>query len=226
MHRLISIDIGTKHFAIYAEDIDPLLLNSTWDKYIPVSKSTAKFRMTRWSLLTFPERWEFSQTTGTRVLLDLVNLSEYMDVISTPLYNADEYMALTCYLDSIRNVLDSANTIIIEQQMAQNMKAQKLSQHVISYVMVQYKNKVLDGQLHIKSVQPREKLKVFEAPNGISKNARKKWSTEIAVRFLSERNDTESLEMIESLRDQHIKCDDVADAIMQCQSFKLTKLQL
>ena len=111
---------------------------------------------------------------------------------------------------------------------AQNTMALKLGQHCYSYFIFRYPitqdgDFVFDESKEIIEFPAYYKTQVMGAPKvggkSMSKPQRKKWSTEKAMGILMERGDTETLEEIEGSK----KKDDLADTLIQLQSFKFLR---
>jgi hypothetical protein len=135
-------------------------------------------------------------------------------------------------LDNYKDVFDRCSIVVIEQQMsfkqAQNTMALKLGQHCYSYFIFRYPitqdgDFVFDESKEIIEFPAYYKTQVMGAPkvNGkaMSKPDRKKWSTEKAIDILMERGDTDTLDEIIGSK----KKDDLADTLIQLQSFKFLR---
>lgn len=217
MTRCVSIDIGAKHFALYIEEFDNVTLKEQFNALITGRPQKKRRGASPWDSLTLKERWNLCRDHGKCLLLELTDLT---------LMGTDIFVALINYLNNHKKLLDLVDVVIIEQQMSTNVQAVRIAQHVFSYFMVNYTNKVMDNQLKLRYVQPQEKLRVFETPADIRSNKRKRkqWSESTAIKFMEDRADNYGV----STLSEHANCkdskgDDLADAVMQCQAFKLVR---
>lgn len=119
------------------------------------------------------------------------------------------------YLDTFKDYWIHCSAFVIEQQMGfgrkQNTMALKLGQHCFSYFLFHFATfkQVIEFPAY-------HKTKVMGAPKKMTKYQRKVWSVEEAIRILMNRGDKDTLNKITSRK----KRDDVADVIVQLQSFK------
>jgi len=97
--------------------------------------------------------------------------------------------------------------IIIESQLPINYDMVRMSQHIISFLMIYTKDKGLKPL--IIEIDPRFKSRIFGAPLKMTKPELKKWAWEYAVKILKDRNDNETANMILS----STKKDDHGDVI-------------
>ena len=154
-------------------------------------------------------------------LTENTNKSKYLDKkIFVNMINA---------LDKYKEYFDKCSIIIIEQQMsfkaAQNTMALKLGQHCFSYFLFRYgeTKEIVEFPAYYKTqilgapkVSISTTTKKFKA---MTKPERKKWSVEKAVDILMERGDMQTLDEIVTKR----KKDDLADVLIQLQSFKFLR---
>jgi hypothetical protein len=121
-------------------------------------------------------------------------------------------------LDEYKEYFDKCSIIVIEQQMsfkaAQNTMAIKLGQHCYSYFLFRY-----GESKEIVEFPAYYKTQILGAPKKLTKPERKKWATEKALEILMERGDVSTLDEITS----HKKKDDLADVLIQLQSFKFLR---
>lgn len=117
------------------------------------------------------------------------------------------------FLDQYHNDYLDSNLIIIERQMADNPKAYRVGQHVISYFLNKLTNHPLNAILV--ELSPKVKGKALHAPSGMNKNALKKWSIAIALQFLEIRCDYTGINKMKSYGK---KLDDLADTIIQIEA--------
>lgn len=190
---IASFDIGKKNFAFCIEEVNE---NIKIDKRISEN-----------------EKLEQTCMNGKIILLKNIDLTintdknKYLD----PIIFVNMYKTLTEY----KAYWDKCSTIIVEQQMGfgknRNPMALKLGQHCYSFFIFNYatfKNIIEFPAYH--------KTKVFIQNKKLNKNQRKKWSVEKASEILIKRQDLQSLKQINDCK----KKDDMADVIMQLQSYK------
>jgi hypothetical protein len=117
---------------------------------------------------------------------------------------------LFTYLDTIKQLLSTCDYIVIEKQLRANPEAQFVDHALQSYAVLHFShNKVI-------SFSSKNKTKLFDGTK-MTKYQRKKWATQKAQEVLYERNETELLDYVKSLK----KKDDVSDAICQLDAWKL-----
>jgi len=113
-------------------------------------------------------------------------------------------------LETFKCLWEQCEIFLIEQQMqyrhASNIKALKLSQHVLAYFMIHYKNKT------IIEYPAYHKTQVFNAPPKLNKYERKKWSIQKVQSLLEQK---QSPHLLHTLH----KKDDVCDCILMCLSY-------
>jgi hypothetical protein len=127
-------------------------------------------------------------------------------------------IVMTEILENIVDVLlNNENfSIIIEQQMRTNIRAQKLAQHLWSYFYVRYGMK--DQNFCLKFVPSHLKTQYFLGKNKLDNRTRKKWAVTKVHEILKKR-DTEQNKSILSKIDSLKKQDDICDTILQSIAF-------
>lgn len=111
---------------------------------------------------------------------------------------------------------DKNFSIIIEQQMRANIRAQKLAQHLWSYFYIKYK--MTDKKFCLKFVPSHLKTQYFLGKNKLDDRMRKKWAVTKVYEILKMR-DTEQNKSILSQIDSLKKQDDICDTILQSLAF-------
>lgn len=123
------------------------------------------------------------------------------------------FLRLYEVLRSFETVWNQCDAFVIEQQMqyrhATNIKALKLSQHVLAYFLMHY------PQTTIVEYPAYHKTHVWNAPAKLKKHERKRWSVE-TVRGMLERKGAS--EVLEDLR----KKDDVCDCVLMALAYVCT----
>lgn len=222
---IASFDIGKKNFAFYVEEVDTTELLALTS--IPKNR---RYGYDGLPTEDFQELISSVYLSGNTVLyknLDLTagsNKGKYLDSII--------YRNMITALDNYKNIFDKCSIIVIEQQMSfknvQNTMALKLGQHCYSYFVFRYPivedgNLLFDDSKEIIEFPAYYKTQILGAPKiggkSMSKPERKKWATEKAIDILMERGDTDTLDKIVSSH----KKDDLADTLLQLQSFKFLR---
>lgn len=216
--RIASFDIGKCNFAFYIEECNIDELNKTTNvtkqqRYNVDGSPTDKFQETLTNVCV----------NGDTILFKCLDLtvnckkSKYLDKqIYVNMYNA---------LNEHKSYFDTCDHIVIEQQMSfgskHNTMALKLGQHCYSWFIFTY-----GGTKPVYEFPAFHKTQVLGAPKQVNektkrmkameKPQRKKWAVEKAVTILEERGDMATLDIIL----ERGKKDDLADTLIQCQSFK------
>ena len=209
--QVASFDIGKCNFAFYIEEFSVSKLNTL--KSIPkLHRHTDSGEFTE----SFQEVISSVYLNGNKILYKNVDLTEGTE--KSKYLDKKIYMNMYKVLESYVQYFDKCSIIIIEQQMsfksAQNTMALKLGQHCFSYFVFKY----LDTK-EIIEFPAYYKTQALGAPKSLTKPMRKKWATEKAVDILMERGDIETLDEIVSKK----KKDDLADVLLQLQSFKFLR---
>lgn len=123
------------------------------------------------------------------------------------------YRNLYQVLDTFRILWDDCNIFLIEQQMqyrhASNIKALKLSQHVLSYFYIHYsKCKIMEYPAY-------HKTQVWKAPLKMTKYQRKRWAVNKVKDILEKKEQGYLLEDVK-------KKDDISDCILMVLSYVMT----
>ena len=109
-----------------------------------------------------------------------------------------------------------SHIIVIERQLHINYKAVRISQHIITFMMVKLFR--VPSYPMIFEVDPKLKSKVFNAGRLDAREV-KKWAVEKAIELLEARNDTAGLDIMNAIKG---KKDDVADTIVQIEALART----
>ncbi len=105
--------------------------------------------------------------------------------------------------------------IIVESQLPINYDAVRMSQHIITFLMMNLANKGCKPM--ICEVDTYFKSRIFNAPKRMKKPELKKWCIEYALKLLEKRGDTETIEMIKASG----KKDDLCDTLCYCEGWFL-----
>lgn len=128
---------------------------------------------------------------------------------ATPLIS---YEDVTAFIEQYNSHYTTTHFFVIEQQLDINYQCVRLSQHLITYFVELSKR--LDNRPLVVEISSKAKSKCLGAPKGMNRNALKEWDVETAYNFLTKRNDSLSLKVIDSFR----KKDDLADTVLQIEA--------
>ena len=113
-------------------------------------------------------------------------------------------ISITKILENEEYITNSSDiSILIEQQMRANVRAQRLSQHLWSYFNTKYPN------ICIKFIPSHLKTQYFLGKNNLDNKSRKKWSVAKTKELLNKNQSI--VDQINNLQKQ----DDVCDTILQ-----------
>lgn len=162
------------------------------------------------------ERVEYSDNMYSHeeiVLLKNVDLTS--NTVQSKTIDPLWFINMNHILDTYKTIWDKCSYIIIEKQMGFgkniNYMALKLGQHCYSYFTFHYARfkVIIDFPAY-------HKTQILNAPLKMNKYQRKKWAVEKVLEILQNRDDTLSMQIIS----EYSKKDDLADVILQLQSFK------
>ena len=212
---IISFDIGKCNFAFYIEEFDEnklcLLQN------IP---KVNRFNDDGTPTEEFGKLLSEIYLNGNTVLYKNLDLTK--DTKKDKYLDQKVCLNMIGELDKYKSLLDKCTVVLIEQQMSfqnvRNTMAIKLAQNCASYFLHRY------GMTKELIEYPAyHKTQVLGAPKkggkALSKPERKKWATERAIEIIMERGETETLNEITKSK----KKDDLADVLIQLQSFKFLR---
>jgi hypothetical protein len=222
MTRVASFDIGKKNFSFCIEefDINELLA-------IPNIPASEQYNFDGTATEEFQDILDRVFANGQLVLHENLDLTENCDSKKT--LDPETYHNMIEALDKYDEYWKNCSTIIIEMQMAfgrkVNLMAVKLAQHCYSYFTMRY------GRQHtIIEFPAYHKTQVLGAPKvegkpyksgkkrykAMEQRDRKKWAVNKAIEILTSRGEMDILDEMTSVR----KKDDLADVLVQLQSFK------
>ena len=159
------------------------------------------------------------------VYMETINLGEYLLDIACEEKFQPVY-AMNHILESINYLWYNCDYILIEQQgvfgnkhKEYNFQTMKLQYQCIQYFLyLKMKHKYT---YQLECVPSRLKTSIFKMDMDNTKYNRKKWSVQCCIEILQERNQHEWIEKIKKMK----KKDDVCDAFLQLQAFKLNQLK-
>jgi hypothetical protein len=215
--KVLSIDVGVHNMAFYIEEfnpdeITPLKLAKS-RRYTPEGTPTAEWReildrIYKNGKTVLHRRLDLSSTKGTQFRLEI-------------------FVNLSLYLDSISDLILDCDYILVEQQLSTNPMAQRIEQHIVSWVTFNY----LDTK-NIIIFPARHKTQTLGAPKRVTnpktgkiakmtKPQRKQWACDEAQHILNLRDDMAGLHYIFS--ENRSKRDDLSDVIVQLNAFKVKR---
>lgn len=191
--QIASFDIGIKNFAYYIEKCDPTALKENVYDGCVVEMN----------------------------VVDLTSVCENDDTVR---------QALISTLNSLKEKLMSVSTVLLEQQYFNtyvknrkrsgtqaNIKAIKICENVAMWFNMTFPEK------KVVIFPSFNKTRSLGAPPDLTKPQRKKWTVEKMFEILDARKDAMSIEFLRKKKKmEKQKLDDIADAMMQCQAYKLT----
>jgi hypothetical protein len=130
--------------------------------------------------------------------------------------NTDQlYFLVTEFLDKYREIFKTADFLLIERQLAINYKAVRISQHIITYFMILFKNRMPLLPL-IYEVDPKLKGRQLGASKHLNERGIKQWAVEHGKMLLTKRQDYEALKVVQKNKS---KSDDLLDTVVQAEAF-------
>lgn len=127
------------------------------------------------------------------------------------------YENATNLLKSCQEEITACSVILIERQLPINYNAVRISQHVLTYLLLNVPED--ENYLVIAEVDPQLKSKYLKCPKGLTSSYIKKWAIEKAIEILTEREDHLSLEVINKEK----KKDDYSDCVLMIEVYLLQK---
>jgi hypothetical protein len=117
------------------------------------------------------------------------------------------YVNSVTYLDSIYKYLKNSHWIVIECQMSFAYDNIRISQHIISYMIIKLKNKGFYP--YIIEINSKVKSKFDDAPKKMKKKELKIYCRDKAIQILEDRGDFETANLIRNAK----KADDHGDTV-------------
>ena len=124
------------------------------------------------------------------------------------------------YLDKYLDLFRTCHMVIIEKQLPVNYRAVRMSQHTLTYFMVNLKNLVPNLPMFFE-VKPQLKGKELGAPPNLNEKGIKQWAVQKATELLTDRNDQLGLEIMgrkDPVTKRKEKKDDLADTVCQIEA--------
>jgi|688.fasta_scaffold400595_2 hypothetical protein len=229
--RVLSVDIGVHNTALYLEEYNEKDIENVINKY-KITKTEKRYDSNGLTIGNYKNIVEEICKIGDCIYVDKYNLSEKKGA----LFDVQTFINFTYYLDKHRNIMDTVDTIVIEQQLKTNPMAQRVEQHCISWFTFNYldskeiivfpsRNKYL--MLGLPKNVFDEKKKIVRK---ITKNERKKWACDYTLSILTNKKINEQENIINSnklieyiFKKNSDKKDDISDTICQLNAYKIKK---
>jgi hypothetical protein len=141
----------------------------------------------------------------------------FVDVqhITTP----DPIHGITDLLKTYSWIWETCDVVLIERQMQfkgiVNHACLRVSHHCMSYLYLMY------PRVKVVEYQSSNKTRVLDAPVGMTKPQRKKWSVATVTKILADRGDVATLGKFTGLSDTGQKLDDICDCILMCLTYTI-----
>jgi hypothetical protein len=222
LNNIASFDIGKKNFSFCIEQFDIDELSS-----LPNIPEKNRYNPDGTTTQDFQEILDLVFSNGHLILHKNIDLTKNCDSKMT--LDPESYHNMITELDKYHEHWKTCSIIIIEEQMSFGKKinkmAMKLAQHCYSYFTCKY------GRTHrIIEFPAYHKTQILGAPKILGKpyksgkirykameqRDRKKWAINKAIEILTGRAELDILHQMTSVK----KKDDLADVLVQLQSFK------
>lgn len=229
--RVLSIDIGVHNTAFYLEEFDENDIKNIIKLY-NLPKNEKRYDQNGLTIGNYKKIVDDICQIGDCIFVDKFNLSDKKGAI----FDLQTFINFTYFLDCNKQIMDSVNVIVIEQQLKTNPMAQRVEQHCISWFTYNY----LDSK-DIIVFPSRNKYLMLGLPKNvfdtkkkivrkITRNERKKWACDYTLSILTKKqinnkdgiiNSKQLLEYI--FHKNSDKKDDISDTICQLNAYKIKK---
>tara|TARA_R110002153_G_scaffold118507_1_gene263265 strand:+ start:318 stop:1058 length:741 start_codon:yes stop_codon:yes gene_type:complete len=130
--------------------------------------------------------------------------------------NVDQlYFLVNQFLDQYLDVFKTCHIMIIERQLPMNLKAVRISQHIITYFMMNLKN-IPKSLPMIFEIDAKMKSREMGASTHLNERGIKQWSIDFCKSLLVKRQDYDALAILEKHKR---KADDLSDCVTQIEAF-------
>ena len=229
--RILSVDIGVHNTAFYLEEFDENEIKQMIKKH-NLSKTEKRYDENGLAIGTYKKIVDDMCQIGNCIFVEKLNLSDKKGAV----FDLQTFINFTYFLDNNKKIMDTVDTVVIEQQLKTNPMAQRVEQHCISWFTYNYldskdiivfpsRNKYL--MLGLPRNVFDEKKKIVRK---ITKNERKKWACEYTLSILTKKKVNivdgiiNSEKLIEYIFDKNSnKKDDISDTICQLNAYKIKK---
>lgn len=237
---IASFDIGKKNFAFVIEQIP----NAKFFKELKQIPKTERYHKngSKSKIGTCTDEFQEVLTSiydNNKVVM-ISNNDLTIGTKTTNILEDQIYINMLNVLEKYKSYWDRCKVILIEKQMAfgpqkQNIMAIKLAQHCYTYFMITYKGETNAPQVF--EFPAYLKTQLLGAPKSFGtitkhfkngkttevKDNRKRWAARTAIEILTKRDDTKTLEMIESKHSRKQQQDDMSDCLLMCEAFCVWK---
>jgi len=125
------------------------------------------------------------------------------------------YSRVNNFLDIHLKELLCCHIVIMERQLPQNYKAVRVSQCILSYLLIKLKDAPLLPTIIEVDPKLKSRPSLLNCPKGLNEKQIKQWSVERAKELLKDRQDHNGLAILEKVK----KADDLADTLCQTEAF-------
>lgn len=122
------------------------------------------------------------------------------------------YSLVTDFLDQYLEIFKTCHIMIIERQLPMNLKAVRISQHIISYFMLHLKN--IPSLPMIFEIDSKLKGRELGASTHLNERGIKQWSIDYCKILLEKRKDQVGIDILK----KHKKKDDLSDCVCQIEA--------
>jgi len=228
--KVLSVDIGVHNTAFYLEEFNEEEINNIIKKH-NLLKSEKRYDQNGVAIGKYKNIVDDIFKIGDCIFVDKVNLSNKKG----SLFDLQTFINFTNYLNNNKNLF-TVNTVIIEQQLKTNPMAQRVEQHLISWLTINFLNNI-----EIIVFPSRNKYLMLGLPKNvfdekkkivrkITKNERKKWTCDYTLfnftnkQIVNKDNIINSKQLIDYIFEKHSdKKDDLCDTICQLNAYKIKK---
>ena len=214
--RGMTIDIGRVNFAVYVEEVSTVKLQSIKNDFKKMPGAQRKTFNYNSSLGKIRKAISL---TGKRIYMDV---QDFTDHTHQP-YDDNVRSNLIDYLDSISDLLQSIDIILIEKQYynprskcKSNIDAIIMAEFVYAYLTMKIHTGFFYSKPALMYYPSKYKTEMWNAPPKMTKPKRKTWSGKTALAILEERQDEEG---IRDLKTKNIKKDDMGDCLLMWLTF-------
>jgi len=123
------------------------------------------------------------------------------------------YFLVTNFLDQYLEIFKTCNMMIIERQLPMNLKAVRISQHIITYFMGHLKN-IIPSLPMIFEIDAKLKGRELGASPHLNERGIKQWSIDYCQELLEKRKDEVAIKILK----KHKKKDDLSDCVCQIEA--------
>ena len=229
--RVLSVDIGVHNTAFYLEEFNENDIKEIIKKH-NLSKSEKRCDQNGLAIGNYKKIVDDVCQVGDCIFVEKLNLSDKKGAI----FDLQTFINFTYFLDTNKNIMDTVDVVVIEQQLKTNPMAQRVEQHCISWFTFNY----LDSK-DIIVFPSRNKYLMLGLPKNIfdekkkivrkiTKNERKKWACDYTLSILTNKKINEkegiinSKQLMEYIFNKNSdKIDDISDTICQLNAYKIKK---